>query len=83
VADTPSPLALLGLPLWLGPPLLLLLAVTRSRVVRLAFGVGLAAVLTLLYAVTIQLLPHPGLPTWIEGLMLWGPTTLAMCGARS
>lgn len=79
--DMPWPLALLGLPLWFGPPLLLVIAVSRARVVRIAFGAMLAAALTFLYAVVAQLLQGPRLPIWIEGLVLWGPTTLVVCGA--
>jgi hypothetical protein len=75
------PFALVGLPLWLGPPLLLIIMVTRAGVVRIGFGAGLVAALTLLYLSVCQLLQGPGLPIWIEGLLLWGPTTLAVCGA--
>ncbi|MEH1057078.1 hypothetical protein V6U89_17985 [Micromonospora sp. CPCC 206171] len=77
----PWPLTLLGLPLWFGPPFLLLITVSRARVVRIASGAMLAAALTFLYAVVGQLLQGPWLPTWIEGLVLWGPTTLVVCGA--
>lgn len=81
MVETQSLFALLGLPLWLGPPMLLLIVVTRARAVRIAFGGGLAAALTFLYAVACQFLQGKGLPIWIEGLVLWGPTTLAVCGA--
>ena len=73
--------AVLGLPLWFGPAFLLLIVTTRAATVRIAFGIGLAAALTLLYAAFCQLLQGPGLPTWIEGLVLWGPTTLLATGA--
>lgn len=77
----PWPLALLGLPLWFGPPFLLVIAVSQARVVRIAFSAILVAALTFLYAVAGQLLQGPRLPIWIEGLVLWGPTTLVVCGA--
>jgi len=75
------PFALVGLPLWLAPPLLLTTVVTRARVVRIGFGTGLVGALTLLYLFACQLLQGPGLPIWIEALLLWGPTALAVCGA--
>lgn len=81
VVEMPWLFAFLGLPLWFGPPFLLLTVVTRAATVRIAFGIGLAAALTFLYAVSCQLLQGPGLPIWIEGLMLWGPTTLLATGA--
>jgi len=81
VVQTPSLVVLLGLPLWVGPPLLLIIGVTRLRLTRIAFGAVLAGALTFLYVVAFQLLQGQGLPTWIEGLVLWGPTTLAVCGA--
>ncbi|AVT33150.1 hypothetical protein C6361_31050 [Plantactinospora sp. BC1] len=77
--ETPPPVAYLGLPLWLGPPVLLIIMLTRVRVVRIVFGVGLSAALTLLFAVTFELLQGQGLPNSNEGLVLWGPTTLAVC----
>jgi hypothetical protein len=83
VVEMPWLFAFLGLPLWFGPPFLLLIVVTRAATVRIAFGIGLAAALTFLYAVSCQLLQGPGLPIWIEGLMLWGPTTLLATGGAS
>ncbi|MDW5330635.1 hypothetical protein [Plantactinospora sp. KLBMP9567] len=77
--EMPSPVAFLGLPLWLGPPVLLIIMVTRVRVVRITFGVGLVVALTFLFAIACQLLQGQGLPNWSEGLVLWGPTTLALC----
>jgi hypothetical protein len=81
VVEMPWLFAFPGLPLWFGPPFLLLIVVTRAATVRIAFGIGLAAALTFLYAVSCQLLQGPGLPIWIEGVMLWGPTTLLATGA--
>jgi hypothetical protein len=81
VVEVPWLFAVSGLPLWFGPPFLLLNKVTRAAMVRVAFGIGLAAALTFLYAVFCQLLQGPGLPIWIEGLELWGPTTLLATGA--
>lgn len=81
MVETPSPVAFLGLPLWVGPPVLLIIMVTRLRVVRITFSVGLVVALTFLFAIACQLLQGQGLPNWIEGLVLWGPTTLAVCAA--
>jgi len=81
MTGTPWPLTLLGLPLWFGPPFLLLLTASRARVVRVASGATLAVTLTFLYAVCAQLLQGPWLPIASEGLVLWGPTTLVVCGA--
>ncbi len=77
----PSSAILLGLLPWFGLPLLLIIMVTRLRVVRFAFGTVLVVALTVLFAIFLELLQGKGLPTWAEGLMLWGPTTLVVCGA--
>jgi hypothetical protein len=71
---------LLAIPLWFGPPILLIFLVARPRPVRIALGVGLAAALAFLFGVAFQLLQGRGLPTWIDALILWGPITLAACG---
>jgi hypothetical protein len=73
--------ALLGLPLWVGPPIGLLSVGSRTRAVRIAFGAVLAVALAFLYAVFCQMLQGPRLPLSDEGLALWGPTTLLVCGA--
>ncbi|HZM77568.1 MAG TPA: hypothetical protein VFC19_17765 [Candidatus Limnocylindrales bacterium] len=77
------PFAIVGLLPWLGLPLLLIVMVTRAGMVRIGFGAGLAVALVFLYLSVCQLLPGPGWPIWIEGLLLWGPTTLAVCGAAA
>jgi hypothetical protein len=74
-------LGLLSLPLWFGPPFYLLFVMTRTRVVRIAFGAGLAAALLPLYAIAFDLLSGSGLPVAVEAWVLWGPTTVAVCGA--
>ena len=66
---------------WLGIPAVLLAAWTHRPSVRIAFGGGLAVVLILLWAAAFDLLYVPGLPYAMEGLFLWGPTSLALCGA--
>ncbi len=81
VVETPWYIAILGLPIWLLLPILLLVIVTRSREVRVVFGVCLALALTFLYLVVADLVQGRGLPNWIEASLLWGPTTLVMCGA--
>lgn len=77
----PWPVVLVGLPFWLVPAFLLLVELTRTRAVRLSAGAVLAVALTFLYAVTVERLAGPGLPIWIEGLLLYGPMTLVLCFA--
>jgi hypothetical protein len=81
MVDMPWPLALLVLGLWLGPPLLLICVLTRAGAVRVASATALAVALTLLYAVALELVQGPGLPSRIDALILWGPTTLVACGS--
>jgi hypothetical protein len=72
--------SLLALPLWLAPPIALLLAVTRSRRLRVGLGAALIVLLTFLYAILVGWVTRPGLPMWTEGALLWGPVTLLVCG---
>lgn len=79
----PWPVALIGVVLWLGPPLLLVAAVTRSGALRLAFSVELGAILTLLYLPALDLLHSPGVPIPLEALILWGPITVVVGGVAT
>lgn len=80
MVGSPWPYFLAGLPLWFGPALLLLAVLTRLRVVRYVGGAVLVVLLALLYAVTTQWWVGPALPTDIEAMVLYGPTTLVICG---